>query len=83
MDIGNLMGAPVSSEQEAFGQKAEGHGALMAQILMGLGRVEAKIDMMMAEDKEEDESESEEPLVDCNYRIGDTEPMDIQQKPEA
>ena len=59
MDIGNLMSAPVSSEQEAFGQKAEGHGALMAQILMGLGRVEAKIDMMMAEDKAEDEDESE------------------------
>lgn len=59
MDVGNLMGAPVSSEQEAFGQKAEGHGALMAQVLMGLGRVEAKIDMMMAEDKEEDESESD------------------------
>lgn len=59
MDVGNLMGAPVSSEQEAFGQKAEGHGALMAQVLMGLGRVEAKIDMMMAEDKAEDESESD------------------------
>lgn len=59
MDVGNLMGAPVSSEQEAFGQKVEGHGAMMAQILMGLGRVEAKIDMMMAEDKAEDESESD------------------------
>ena len=59
MDIGNLMSAPVSAEQEAFGKKAEGHGEMMAQILMGLGRVEAKIDMMMAEDKDEDEDEDE------------------------
>ena len=69
MDISNLMGAPVSAEQEAFGQKAEGHGALMAQVLMGLGRLEAKIDMMMAEDAKEDSEESDSESEDMAASI--------------
>ena len=32
---------------------------MMAQVLMGLGRLEAKLDMMMAEDKSEDAKEKE------------------------
>ena len=69
MDIGNFMSAPVSSEQETFGQKAEGHGALMAQVLMGLGRVEAKIDMLMAEDAKEDSEESDSESEDMAASI--------------
>lgn len=57
MDMTSLMAAPPNANQEAFGKEAGGHADMMAQVLMGLGRVEAKLDMIL--DSEEDESEKE------------------------
>ena len=59
MDIQGMMAAPMDAKQESFSKETDKHGEMMAQVLMGLGRLEAKIDMMMAEDKKEDTGEKE------------------------
>lgn len=60
MDITTAMTPPPSEQQSEYAQKdMSGHSEMMCQVLMQLGRIDAKIDMMMAEDKKEDESEKE------------------------
>ena len=59
MEIVDCMQAPIGSNQEAFGKETKDHAEMMAQVIMGLGRLEAKIDMMMKEDTKEDSNESE------------------------
>lgn len=53
------MAPPLDSNQESFSKDTGSHGEMMCQVLMGIGRLEAKIDMMMAEDKSEDTKEKE------------------------
>ena len=59
MEMYDMMKPPMDAKQESFSKETGGHAEMMAQVLMGLGRLEAKIDMMMAEDKSEDAKEKE------------------------
>lgn len=59
MEMYDMMKPPMDAKQESFSKETGGHAEMMAQVLMGLGRLEAKIDLMMAEDKSEDYKESE------------------------
>lgn len=59
MDMQGMMAAPMDAKQESFSKETDKHGEMMCQVLMGLGRLEAKIDMMMAEDKKEESGYSE------------------------
>lgn len=57
MDMISAMAPGASSEQSDYSTEMGTHGELMAQILMGLGRLEAKVDMLMQEDAAEKEAE--------------------------
>lgn len=57
IDVKRAMMPPPSSEQEKYSEGMGSHADMMAHVLMGIGRLEAKIDMMIAEDKSEDKSE--------------------------
>lgn len=59
MDMQGMMAPPLDYKQEEFSKESGSHGEMMCQVLMGLGRLEAKIDMMMAEDKKEESGYSE------------------------
>lgn len=54
IDVKRAMMPPPSSEQEKYSEGMGSHADMMAHVLMGIGRLEAKIDMMIAEDKSED-----------------------------
>lgn len=59
VDMGSAMASPMSQEQESYSSSdMSTHSEMMCQLLMGLGRLEAKVDMLMKEDTAEKESES-------------------------
>lgn len=60
MDVATaMMPAPDTKQEEYAKQDMGGHAEMMCQLLIGLGRLEAKVDMLIAEDKQEDSKESE------------------------
>lgn len=71
MDMNQMMAPQASPEQEGFAKESGGHAEMMAQVLMGLGRLEAKIDMLRC-DEAEDEAESEGPELATNPALNST-----------
>lgn len=60
MDITTAMTPPPTEQQSEYAQKdMSGHSEMMCQVLMQLGRIDAKLDMIIAEDKAEDDKEKE------------------------
>lgn len=54
MDITSAMTPPPSEQQAEYASKDMGsHSDMMCQVLMQLGRIDAKLDMIIAEDKKE------------------------------
>ena len=56
--VTEYMAPPLDSGQESFSKDIGSYGEMMCQVLMGIGRLEAKIDMM-AKDRSEDSKEKE------------------------
>lgn len=58
MDITSAMTPPPSEQQAEYASKDMGsHSDMMCQVLMQLGRIDAKLDMIIAEDSKEDSKE--------------------------
>lgn len=61
IDVMAAMTGP-SAEQEDYAKKEmSGHSDMMCQVFMQLGKLEAKIDMLMASEKEDEKEKETEP----------------------
>ncbi len=73
IDMGTVMAQP-SDEQEDYAEgEMDGHSEMLCQTLMGLGRVEAKLDMLLGIEKKESRVEYSGPELATNPAVHSTQ----------